>query len=76
MKTHTIEEVNELKAWFDAQKLPETMQLNPSTFIPDVPTTVESLFMQAYICYENPKMQGCIVLLKQIKNALEVVENS
>lgn len=71
MKTHTIEEVNELKAWFDAQQLPATLQLNQSTFIPDVATTVESLFMQAYICYENPKMQGCIVLLQQIKEVLE-----
>ena len=71
MKTHTIAEVNELKAWFDAQQLPTTLQLNQSTFIPDVATTVESLFMQAYICYENPKMQGCIVLLQQIKKVLE-----
>ena len=28
------------------------------------------LFEQAYICYENPKMQGCIWLLKKIKENL------
>ncbi len=71
--THTLEEVNELKAWFDAHagELPREMQINSSAFTPDLPDTVESLFLQAYICYENYKMQGCIFLLKQIKKNLE-----
>ena len=69
--THTIEEVNELKDWFDAQQLPETMYIDKATFVPNMKETVDSLFMQAYICCENPKMQGCIVLLKKIKKLLE-----
>lgn len=73
--THTIEEVNELKDWFDAQQLPETMYIDKATFVPNMEETVESLFMQAYICYENPKMQGCIVLLKKIKKLLEEAQN-
>ncbi len=71
--THTLEEVNELKAWFDthAHELPKEMQINSSAFTPDLKTTVEHLFLQAYVCYENYKMQGCILLLKQIKKNLE-----
>ena len=26
---------------------------------------------QAYVCYENPKMQGCLYLLEKIKSNLE-----
>lgn len=74
--THTIEEVNELKDWFDAQQLPETMYIDKATFVPNMKETVDSLFMQAYICCENPKMQGCIVLLKKIKKLLEGAQNS
>ena len=64
--------VNELKEWFDAHKseLPPTMQINSSAFTPDLSETVNMLFEQAYICYENPKMQGCIWLLKKIKENL------
>ena len=29
------------------------------------------LFEQAYVCYENPKMQGCLYLLEKIKSNLE-----
>lgn len=72
-RTHTLEEINELKAWFDANrtKLPQTMQIDSSAFSPDLPETVNMLFEQAYICYENPKMQGCIWFLKKIKTNIE-----
>ena len=33
--------------------------------------TVDMLFEQAYVCYENPKMQGCLYLLEKIKSNLE-----
>jgi hypothetical protein len=29
------------------------------------------LFEQAYICCNNPKMQGCLLLLENIKKNLE-----
>ena len=72
-RTHTIEEIDELKNWFEenSNKLPQTMQIDSRAFTPDLPKTVDMLFDQAYICYENPKMQGCILLLKRIKKNLE-----
>lgn len=70
-KTYTEEEVNALKAWFDAQSLPQTMQIDKSAFTPDLKDTVDMLFEQAYVCYENPKMQGCFYLLEKIKSNLE-----
>lgn len=71
-RTHTIEEIDELKIWFieNKDKLPKTMQIDSSAFTPDLKETIDMLFDQAYICYENPKMQGCIFLLKKIKNVL------
>ena len=71
--THTIEEIDELKAWFQEKEstLPATMQINSSAYTPDLKETISMLFEQAYICYENPKMQGCIWLLKKIKENLE-----
>ena len=72
-RTHTLEEINELKNWFEAnqEKLPETMQIDSSACSPDLRDTIDMLFEQAYICYENPKMQGCIRFLKKIKKNLE-----
>jgi len=72
-RTHTLEEINELKAWFDAHEdsYPETMQIDSSAFTPNLKETISMLFEQAYLCYENPKMQGCIWLLKKIKQNLE-----
>ena len=71
MKTHTIEELNELRAWFDSQDLPQTMYIDKATYTPDLKETIDMLFDQSYIYYENPKMQGSILLLKKIKTRLE-----
>lgn len=71
MKTHTVEELNELKAWFQGQKLPQTMHIDKATFTPDLENTIDMLFEQAYIYNENPKMQGSILLLKKIKAKIE-----
>ena len=57
-RTYTQEEVNELKKWFDSQELPPTMQIDKAAFTPNLKDTVDMLFEQAYVCYENPKMQG------------------
>ena len=77
-RTHTIEEINELKVWFEAieSRLPETMQIDSRAYTPNLKETINMLFDQAYICYENPKMQGCIYLLKKIKKNLEETEVS
>lgn len=71
MKTHTIEELNELKAWFELQDLPQTMYIDKATYTPNLKETIDMLFDQSYIYYENPKMQGSILLLKRIKTNLE-----
>ena len=72
-RIHTIEEIDELREWFEKVKnrLPETMQIDSSAYTPSLKETISMLFEQAYICYENPKMQGCIYLLKKIKKNLE-----
>ena len=70
-KTYTEEEVHELKKWFDAQSLPQTMQIDKAAFTPNLKDTVDMLFEQAYVCYGNPKMQGCLYLLEKIKSNLE-----
>ena len=57
-KVYTVEEVDELKKWFDNQILPQSMQINSSAYSPDLKDTVAMLFEQAYICCNNPKMQG------------------
>lgn len=71
--THTIEEINELNAWFEENrnKFPQSMQLDASASIPNLATTIDMLFEQAYTCYSNPKMQGSILILKKIKQKLE-----
>ena len=71
MKTHTIEELNDLRAWFESQNLPQTMYIDKATYTPDLKETIDMLFEQSYIYYENPKMQGSILLLKKIKTRLE-----
>ena len=72
-RIHTNEEIDELREWFEKVKnrLPETMQIDSSAYTPNLKETISMLFEQAYICYENPKMQGCIYLLKKIKKNLE-----
>lgn len=71
MKTHTIEELNELKAWFESQNLPQTMHIDKATYTPNLKETIDMLFEQSYIYYENAKMQGSILLLKKIKAKIE-----
>ena len=71
--THTIEEIDELRTWFEENKnkFPQSMQLDASAYIPNLATTIDMLFEQAYVCYNNPKMQGPILILKKIKKNLE-----
>ena len=71
MQTHTLEEINELKEWFQAQKLPATLYIDKATYASNLADTVNMLFEQAFICYENPKMQGSILLLERIKELIQ-----
>lgn len=73
---YTLQEVDELKAWFDAQTLPPTMQVDSSAFSPNLEKTVNMLFEQAYVCHERPRMQGCFLILEKIKKNLEAMKAS
>lgn len=72
MGPYTLEKLNELKEWFDTHELPIDLQLDKSTYIPDLKDTVLALLDQAFVCYSNPKMQGGIVLLEKIKIHLDI----
>ena len=70
---YTLEEVDALKRWFDEQgnNIPSEMAIEKSTYSPNLRLTIQMLFEQAYICYNNPKMQGCLLLLEKIKSNIE-----
>lgn len=70
-KKYTLQEVKELKEWFDAQTLPPDMQIDKATYTPNLKVTVRMLCEQALLCHGNPKMQGCLILLEKIKSNLE-----
>ena len=70
-KLYTKEELAELEAWFKAQKLPDELQLDKATFIPNVQDTVRRLLTQAKINVDNPKMQGCLLILERLKEKLQ-----
>ena len=59
-KIYTREELAELEAWFKGIQLPESLQLDKATFIPDVRETLDRLVLQ-----------GPIYLLERLKAKLE-----
>lgn len=69
--SYTKEEFKELQAWFDNRQLPQSLQVDKATYIPDLKDTVSRLLDQAKVCHENPKMQGCLILLEHIRKELE-----
>lgn len=69
-RTYSEEEIKEMEQWFNQQQLPTSLTLDKSTTIPNLQDTLLSLFEQAYICRENPKMLGAIRLLEKIKHKL------
>lgn len=68
--TYTEEEIEELRKWFEGRQLPKELTLDKATYIPDLKDTLERLLDQADLCCENPKMQGCIILLERIREKL------
>ena len=68
----TKEELEALIAWFgNLPDCPKEIQVDKATYIPNLAETIDRLAGQARICYENPKMQGCILLMERIKEAIE-----
>ena len=68
---YTKEELRELENWFEGKELPQSLRLDKATYIPNLKDTLSRLCQQADVCYENPKMQGCILLMERIKAKLE-----
>ena len=70
--THTLEEIQELEVWFESHmsEFPDTLQIDASTYTPDLKETISMLFEQAYITCGNSKMQGCVWLLKKIREKM------
>lgn len=68
--TYTEEEIEVLKQWFESRQLPEELVLDKATYIPNLRDTLDRLLEQADLCRENPKMQGCIILLERIREKL------
>ncbi len=71
IKMLTLEELHELGRWFENHDLPDEIQLDKATYIPHLSDTVKRLLTQSEINYNNPKMQGCIILLRRLKAKLE-----
>ena len=70
-RLYTKEELEELIAWFGRlSECPREIHVDKATYIPNLPETIDRLAGQARICYENPKIQGCIILLERIKEAI------
>ena len=70
-KLLTLDELHELGDWFNQQDLPQDLQLDKATYIPNLKDTIHRLLTQSEISYNNPKMQGCIILLLNLKKKLE-----
>lgn len=70
-KLYTKDELESLITWFEEHPYPKELQVDKATYIPNLSDTIDRLSGQARICYENPKMQGCIILLEKIKEAIE-----
>lgn len=69
-KKYTREDLDALKAWFDEQELPKTMDISKSEHTPNLKETIANLFEQAYEVYDNPKMSGSIRILERIQKRL------
>jgi len=71
---YTKEDYLELKSWFEKNNhlLQGGMQIDVSTYTPDVRKTVSMLLEQVSEYYGNDKMYGGYLLLTKIKQLLEV----
>ena len=70
-KIYKKEDMKAFKYWFDNLDLTQFLQVDKASNTPNLKETVARLFDQAEACFENPKMQGCLILLENIKAKLE-----
>jgi len=71
--TYTKEDYLKLESWFDMNEhlLQGDLQIDVSTYTPDVKKTVSMLLLQVSESYGNDKMYGGYLLLNKIKQLLE-----
>ena len=70
-KLYTRDDLRELEEWVKSVELPESIQLDKATYIPNLKDTLAKLVTQAEINCDNPKMQGPIYILERLKTKLE-----
>lgn len=68
---YSLEEVQELIAWFKTKELPQTMQINAAAFSPNLRSTVEALCEQALLHHENATFNYAMRQLYEIKEKLQ-----
>jgi hypothetical protein len=74
-KVYKKEEIQALKEWFDTHELPQTMQIDPCTYTPNVAKTVDALMVQALRFHSNPNMYGGLYVLERIRAHILEEEN-
>ncbi|MGN0037035.1 MAG: DUF6965 family protein [Bacteroidaceae bacterium] len=69
---YSSEEVAELEQWYAAHRasLPRSVRLDVGTFIPDLPSTVDSLLSQARMHREVPAFAYASRMLLAIRQVL------
>ena len=70
-ESYTLEEVQELLDWFKGRELPQSLQINQSTYSPDLSVTVESLCLTIPLHFGIPTFVSDIRHLNEIKEKLE-----
>jgi hypothetical protein len=75
-KKYHKEDIEELRAWFASHTLPQSMQIDESTFTPNLKKTVDALMHQAQRIYDNPNLYGVIYILERIRGHLTETENN
>lgn len=70
---YTKEEVNALTDWFAAHKdqMPDSLELDRATTIPDVKKTCHLMSEMALGAYERPGLKGHIEILFRIQKKLQ-----
>ena len=75
-KKYSAEELNDLIAWFEAnkQRLPQSLQLDPGNYIPDLKSTLEVMICVSQRTRNNPTFSGFICNLFKVRDKI-IAEN-
>lgn len=74
---YSLEAINELIAWFAAQKdLPESLDMDASIHIPNLKETIDGFTQMSLANYENPLFRPVIKRFYKLKEILENMRES